>query len=71
MEQSRKIQQKPIESNILPQSKGVQLLGGQKVPENFDAIGIRDSMKINTPLGNKKSGREDEIATKIEQLKKK
>ena len=34
-------------------------------------MGIRDPIEVDALLGNKKSGGEDEIATKIELLKKK
>ena len=49
----------------------MQLPGGQKALKNPDAMGTGDPMEIDALLGSEKSGGEDEIAAKIERLKKK
>ena len=64
--------QKPAKGDVPPVNKGMQLPGGQEAPKNPIAIGAKDPIKVNTPLGNEKSGRKDEneIAAEIERLKK-
>ena len=44
--------------------------GGQDAPENLGAIGAGDLIEIDAPLDNEESSGEDEIAAKIERLKK-
>ena len=50
----------------------VQLPSGQEALENPGAMGAGDPIKVDAPPGNEESGREDEdeIAAKIERLKK-
>ena len=62
--------QGPAGSDAPPVSKGMQFSGSQEALKNPDAMDARDSMEVDAPPGNKKSGKEDEIAAKIEQLKK-
>ena len=63
--------QGPIRDNIPLISKDVQFPDGQKALKNSGAMGVGDSIEVDAPPDNKKSSREDEIATEIERLKKK
>ena len=62
--------QKPAGGDALPVGKGVRLLGGQKASKNPSAMGARDSIEVDAPPSNEKSSGKDEIAAKIERLKK-
>ena len=62
--------QEPARGDTLSVGKGVQLPDGQQASKNPGAIGVRDPMEVDAPPGNEKFGREDEIATEIERLKK-
>ena len=48
----------------------MQLTDGQKAFENPGAMGAGNAIEVNAPPDNEESGRENEIAAKIERLKK-
>ena len=48
----------------------MRLPGSQEAPENLGAMGARDPIEIDALPDDEESGREDEIAAKIERLKK-
>ena len=62
--------QGPAGGDASPEGEGVQLPGGQEAPKNPGAMGVGDSIEVDAPPDNEGSGREEEIATEIERLKR-
>ena len=62
--------QGPAVGNTPSVGESVRLPGGQETLKNPGAMSARDSMEIDAPPDNKKSGGENEITAKIERLKK-
>ena len=61
-----KVLQRLAGGDVPPESKNVQLSSGQKNLKNSDAMGTKNLMKVDTPLNNKNSSREEQIAAEIE-----